>query len=147
MGQQSMSDGLIRDFLALEKPDVEGMSDDDIRAEVEGWRTVISMLPREVFEWLARIHEPIRFIKRNYQGHVGVLLGVTFEPVEYVLGLDEAVFDSLRGQRMVESKQLTIPANAVMYFEAIYDARQYDPSADDEELGEMSLEHTEANNG
>jgi len=141
-----MSDGVIREFLALEKPDITDMSLEDLQAEVQGWRTVLGMLPREVFEWLARIHEPIRFIKRNYQGHVGVLLGVSFEPVEYILGLDEAVFDSLKGQRMVESKQLTIPANAVMYFEAIYDARQYDPSADDEELGPMSLEPVEVNN-
>ncbi len=141
-----MSDGVIREFLALAKPDITDMTLEDLQSEVQGWRTVLGMLPREVFEWLARIHEPIRFIKRNYQGHVGVLLGVSFEPVEYILGLDEAVFDSLKGQRMVESKQLTIPANAVMYFEAIYDARQYDPDADDEELGSMSLEPKEFEN-
>ena len=139
--------GEVREFLSMEKAPIESMTLDELISECEGWRLVLGMLPREIMEWLARMHEVVRFTKRNYQGHIGVLLGVKFEPTEYVIGLDEAAFDSLHGRRVLESKQITLPASAVMYFEAINDSQPYDPDRDDEELSVMTLDFEEAING
>jgi len=139
--------GEVREFLSMSKASTESMTLDELISECEGWRLVMGMLPREIMEWLARMHEVVRFTKRNYQGHIGVLLGVKFEPTEYVIGLDEAAFDSLHGKRVLESKQITLPASAVMYFECINDSQPYDPDRDDEELSVMTLDYEEAING
>ena len=85
------------------------------------------------------MHEIIRITQRNYTGHVGVLLGVKFEVVEYTLGLEEAAFDSLRGRRIVEQKTLVIPANAVLFYESIEDQRDFDPDKADQELAAVEL--------
>jgi len=139
--------GEVREFLSMSKASTESMTLDELISECEGWRLVMGMLPREIMEWLARMHEVVRFTKRNYQGHIGVLLGVKFEPTEYVIGLDEAAFDSLHGKRVLESKQITLPASAVMYFECINDSQPYDPDRDDEVLSVMTLDYEEAING
>ena len=139
--------GEVREFLSMDKSPTVSMTSEELVSECEGWRLVMGMLPREIMEWLARMHEVVRFTKRNYQGHIGVLLSVKFEPVEYVIGLDEAAFDSLHGIRVLESKQITLPASAIMYFEAIHDSQPYDPDRDDEELSTMTLDYEEAING
>jgi len=139
--------GEVREFLSMSKASTESMSLEELVSECEGWRLVMGMLPREIMEWLARMHEVVRFTKRNYQGHIGVLLGVKFVADEYVIGLDEAAFDSLHGRRVLESKQITLPASAVMYFECINDSQPYDPDRDDEELSVMTLDYEEAING
>jgi len=129
----------IREFLAVDKQPVAEMSLEDLQAEVEGWRLVTGMLPIDVYQWLARMHEVVRITQRNYTGHVGILLGVKFEVTEYTLGLRETAFDQLRGRRIVEDKTLTIPANAVLFYEAIEDQVDFDPAAEDEALAAQEL--------
>ena len=132
----------VRTFLTLEKPEVGEMSAEDLAIEVEGWRAVMGMLPREILEWLARHHEICRFTLRNYSGHLGLLLNVKFEPVEYVLGTREAAFDSLRGVRLVENKTMTIPASTVLLFESIEEQADYNPETEETALAKVSLEPT-----
>lgn len=129
----------VREFLAVDKVPVTEMTLEDLQAEVEGWRMVTQMLPLEIYQWLARMHEVIRITQRNYTGHMGILLGVKFEVTEYTLGLRETAFDPLRGKRIVEDKTLTIPANAVLFFEAIEDQKDYDPEAEDAALAAQEL--------
>lgn len=129
----------VRDFLDLEKRPTSVMDQDELAAEVEGWRVVFSLLPRETLEWMARLHDVVRFTKRNYQGNAGVLLGFKLECVEYTIGLTEVAFDSLHGKRIVEDKVLVIPAAAVMFMEFIGDVRDFDVAMDDERLAVESL--------
>lgn len=129
----------VREFLAVEKAPVAGLTLEELQSEVEGWRTVTAMMPLDIYQWLARMHEIIRITQRNYTGHVGILLGVKFEITEYTIGLRETAFDTLRGKRIVEDKTLTIPANAVLFFEAIEDQKDYDPDAEDAALAEQEL--------
>lgn len=135
--------GEIREFLTAERPTISGMSQDDLAAEVEGWRIVMALLPLDIYEWLARMHEVVRFTKRNYTGHVGVLLGVRFEPVEYTIGVRETAFSGLTGKRMVEDKTMTLPAASIMFFEAINDVQDFDPQVEDDALAAQSLEYSE----
>ena len=130
----------VRTFLTIEKPEVGDMDAESLAIEVEGWRAVMGMLPREILEWLARHHELCRFTLRNYNGHLGLLLNVKFEPVEYVIGTREAAFDSLRGVRLVEQKTMTIPASTVLLFESIEEQSEYSPETEEKELAKMSLE-------
>ena len=132
--------GEVRDFLTAERPTISGMSLEDLASEVEGHRLVASMLPREVYEWLARMHETVRITRRNWTGSVGVLLGVKFEPVEYTVGVMERGFDALRGRQIIEDKIVTLPASAVMLFETIGEVTEYDPQAEDDALAPQSLD-------
>lgn len=129
----------MRDFLEVEKRPVSEMDFADISSEVEGWRVVFALLPREVMEWMARLNDVVRFTKRNYQGSTGVLLGFKMEPTEYTIGLTEAGFDSLHGIRIIEDKVLVIPANMVAYSEFIGDTREFTPDETEEELAARSL--------
>lgn len=129
----------VRDFLSVDKGPVVDMTLEELHSEVEGWRMVTAMLPLDIYQWLARMHEVVRLTQRNYNGHLGVLLGVKFEVTEYTLGLRETAFDPLRGRRMVEDKVLTIPANAVLFFEAIEDQTDYDPADEDAALAKQEL--------
>lgn len=130
----------IRDFLEIEKRPVDEMDAAELAAEVEGWRYLIAMLPSEVLEWSARLHETIRFTKRNYQGSAGILIGFKLEALEFTIALREGYFDSLTGVRMVEDKILTIPANFIAYYEVIGDRQEYDVQQEDAALAATSLE-------
>lgn len=130
----------VRTFLSLDKPEISEMDSEQLAMEVEGWRTVMGMLPRDILEWLARHHEVIKFTLRNYTGHAGLLLSVKFEPVEYILATREQGFDSLRGKRTIEDKTLTLPASAVLLFESIEEQRDFDPEKDEAKLAGVSLE-------
>lgn len=115
------------------------MSIEELQAEVEGWRMVTAMLPLDIYQWLARMHEIVRITQRNYAGHVGILLGVKFEVTEYTIGLREKAFDSLRGRQIVEDKTLVIPASSVLFYESIDDQKEYDQEAEDEALKQQEL--------
>lgn len=132
----------VREFLTLEQQPVAEMDIDALANEVEGWRMVMNMLPRDVMEWLARHHEVMRFIFRNYQGHIGLLLGVKFEPVEYLVATVEQGFDSLRGKQTVETKTMTIQASSVLLYESIEETHDKDLVTDEADLADMSLELT-----
>ena len=129
----------IRDFLEIEKRPTSEMEPDELSAEILGWRTIFSMLPRECLEWLARLHGVVRFTKRNYQGSTGILVGFKMEATSYSIAIRETAFDSLQGKRVIEDKILDIPAAAVMYAEFIGDVQEYDPMQADQELAEVEI--------
>ncbi len=137
----------VRDFLEVDKQPIDGLSEAELASEVEGWRFVFGLLPREVIENMARLYGEVRLIKRNYQGGAGILLNFKMEVTEYTIGLQETGFDSIRGKRTIESKQLVIPAAAVMYAEFIEDCVDFEPSTVEAELGEQSLESEVYSNG
>ena len=129
----------IRDFLEIEKRPTSEMEEAELASEVEGWRTIFSMLPREWLEWLARLHGVVRFTKRNYQGSTGILVDFKMEATSYSIAIRETAFDSLQGKRVIEDKILDIPAAAVMYAEFIGDVQEYDPMLADQELAEVEI--------
>lgn len=129
----------VRDFLELDKDATAEMGIEDLRSEVDGWRTVFSLLPREVLEMMARLHDVVRFTKRNYTSSVGVLLSFKMEPTEYSIGVRETAFDSLRGVRIVEDKVLVIPEAALMFREFISDTQDADPEQEEAVLAQQTL--------
>jgi len=129
----------VREFLEMPRVPIDEMEVEALKGEVDGWRTVSDLLPREVFEWMARLHDVVRFTKRNYQGATGILMGFKLEPVEYTVGMTEAAYDTLHGKRVIEDKVLVIPAASVMYIEFIGDTRDYDSERDEAEIGETVL--------
>ena len=129
----------IRDFLEIEKRPTSEMKEEELASEVEGWRSIFSMLPRECLEWLARLHGVVRFTKRNYQGSTGILIDFKMEATSYSIAVRETAFDSLQGKRIIEDKILDIPAAAVMYAEFIGDVQEYDPMQADEELAGQEI--------
>ena len=129
----------IREFLDLERHPVDELTNEELASEVDGWRVVFSLLPREVAEWMARLHGVVRFTKRNYQGSTGVLLGFKLEATEFTIGIVETAFDSLKGERVIEDKILQIPAGAVMYVEFIGDVSPYDSAQTEEALAVETL--------
>ncbi len=129
----------VRDFLEIDKKAVDDMSEAELRAEVSGWRAVFALLPRENLEWMARLHDVVRFTRRNYQGSTGLLLGFKLEPTEFTIGLTETAFDTLHGERIIEDKVLVIPAAAVMYHEFIGDSRPFDSMRQESEIGAETL--------
>ena len=126
--------GAIREFLELEKGEIGSMTTEQLAMEVEGWRAVIGTLPLNVSQWLARLHEECRFVLRNNQGHAGILVNARFEAVEYTIMERALTFDSLSGHQMVETKEVTVPASGVSYYEFIEDASPFDRAAADAEL-------------
>lgn len=108
--------------------------------EVEGWRAVMGTLPVEQVQWLARMHEEVRFTLRNYTNHAGILLGVKLEPVEYTVYEQALAFDSIRGMQMLEDKEVRIPANGVAYIEFVDDAKPWTKDDEDADLAKTSLE-------
>lgn len=138
---------VVREFLEIEKRPVNDMALDELSSEVEGWRAVYSFMPREALEWMARLHEVVRFTKRNYQGSVGILLGFKLEATEYTIGLTESAYDTLHGKRIIEDKILVIPAAMVAYTEFIEDSRDFDPLQNEADLAGVSLETGGGNNG
>jgi len=129
----------IREFLEVVKPEVANMDKTELSNEVEGWRTVFALLPNECLEWMARLHEIIRFTKRNYQGGAGVLLGFRMAPTEFTIGLQEVGMDSLSGSRIVENKTLTIPEAAVMFYECIDDVQPFNLEQREAEIAAQSV--------
>ena len=129
----------IRDFLEIEKRPTSEMEEDELASEVEGWRSIFAMLPRECLEWLARLHGVVRFTKRNYQGSTGILVNFKMEATNYSIAVRETAFDSLQGKRVIEDKILEIPAAAVMYAEFIGDVQEFDPVQADQELAEVEI--------
>lgn len=140
-------DSPVREFLEVARGPVAELSQDDLISEVEGWRMVFGMLPREVLEWMARLYGEVRFTKRNYQGSVGVLLGFKMEATEFTIGLRESGFDALKGVRVIEDKTLVIPASVVAYAEFIGDIQPYDSLQEDAELGAETLQVEVGSNG
>lgn len=130
----------IRDFLEIEKRPVADMSVEDLASECEGWRTVFGLLPRDTLEWMARLHDVIRFTKRNYQSSTGMLVEVKMAPVTFTIALQESAFDALDGKRYIEDKVLVIPANFVAYYECIGDRVEYSLEQEDSDLVAQSLE-------
>ena len=130
----------IRQFLQLPKEDIATMSQEDLAMEVEGWRAVMGTLPVEQVQWLARMHEEVRFTLRNYTNHAGILLGVKLEPVEYTVYEQALAFDSIRGMQMLEDKEVRIPANGVAYIEFVDDAKPWTKDDEDADLAKTSLE-------
>ena len=137
----------IRDFLQIDQMSTNEMSNEELRAEVEGWRMVISMVPNNVLEWVARLREIVRFTNRRYEGNVGVLLSFKMEPTEFTIGLQSLAWDSIKGRNMLESKTLVIPTGALMYQEFIDDIAEFNQVDDEEELGAQSLSGRRTDNG
>lgn len=130
----------IRTFIELEKAPIFQLKISDLQAEVEGWRMCFAMLPKEALEWMARLHELVRFTKRDYKGSTGLLLGFKLQATEFTIGVVEPGFDTIKGVRTIEDKILVIPAAAVAYTEFIGDVRDYSEVIDEQVLGENSLE-------
>ena len=140
--------GPIREFLTADRDAVADMTEADVRVELLGWRAFEAEIPPEVLGWLARKYEQVRFVKRNYQGNTGVLLGVKFEAVQYEIGVEERGYDALRGVQLVERKTLYLPEGAALYFESIEEVNEYNPAQADEVLAGINLEGNEVfNNG
>ena len=85
------------------------------------------------------MYEPVRFMKRNYQGSIGVLIGYKLEAVEFTIGVRESGFDSLRGVKVIENKELVIPANMVAYTEWIGEVLDETAPSTEAQLGQEIL--------
>jgi len=133
----------VRDFLTVEKQTLDDMTEAQMRVEIAGWRALINEIPSEVLGWIARKYETVRFVKRNYQGTTGVLIGIKFEAVEYEIGVVERGYDSLKGSPRLEHKTVVLPDTAKLYFEAIEEIEGYDPAVADEELTDQTIEFQE----
>ncbi len=139
--------GEIREFLQLPKGEVGEMSESELALEVEGWRAVVGVLPQNILQWMARMHEMCRFTLRNYTGHAGVLLGVEFEAVKYTVYERGIAFDSISGKQMLEEKEVVIPASGVSFIEFIDDANEFSRADEDKLIAAQSLEGDYSNDG
>ena len=81
----------------------------------------IDPITRSIIETM---FEPYRFILRNYRPVFGVLLGVRFEPTEFLIAREEDIENYQKKTVTHEVKWTTIKNGSVVHFEAIHQSTE-----------------------
>lgn len=98
---------------------VQKMGLQQLRKEVEQWRTLWSWVHEDTKYYLQRIGQTCRVVMRNYQGHLGTMLAPIFDLKYIELGTVEKTYDQKDGKYYFETKTMRIPAGMILDIEFI----------------------------
>lgn len=107
------------DFIEGIKTPIKKLSVSELRAREAVWRSLWSWTPEEVQQFLLKIGTTVRVMKRNYQGIIGELGQVKFEPKSIEIRVYEKSYDYNTGKYFWEDKVLVIPYPMIGWVEGI----------------------------
>ena len=128
-----------RDFLSTLSPEVATLNLADAQAECRAWRVMWETAPETMRQWLLRIGDVVRPVRRNYTSDLGVLLSLTLVPEILQVGVEGVAYDSVKQTNYLERKILEIPFNAVMYWEWVSERERFDQIQAEREIGAETI--------
>ena len=106
----------------------------ELREREAMWRALWSWTDETVKRYLLRAGTEIRIVQRNYQGKMGELGTVKFEPKEIEVSLTEKTYNYNDGKYYYEEKVVVYPFSSIAWVEGIIDSHEVaevEPSLED----------------
>ena len=99
--------------------DIDSMSEDDLRSELQQYRNLWTWLDDEVKYYLLKVGTVTRILTRGYQPYVGMLGMPRFKLSELEMDVDRREYNYSDGKHYMERKTILIPANGLTHIEFI----------------------------
>lgn len=93
---------------------VNKMKKEELAIECQMWRKLWDWVPDEVKYYVARTGTLMGLVMRNYQRHLGTLLGTHWELTEIELGVQDKVYDTTTGEYYFEKKRIRTKLGGVI---------------------------------
>ncbi|NVM24160.1 MAG: hypothetical protein HWN68_20570 [Desulfobacterales bacterium] len=115
------------DFIAGIKTPVEKLTVSQLREREEVWRSLWSWTDENVKQFVLKAGTTVRIMKRNYQGTVGELGAVTFEPRMIEVITNEKTYNYNDGKYYFEEKVIQFPYTTIAWVEGIITSTMVEP--------------------